>query len=377
MTATEETTVGNRSEPVRVLERKAAEAATSHAKKPGKVRHWLDDPLTDRGLFLLGAGIQVWSTFFMWELATWAYGVAFVALVNVLFFDVFGLLAGRVGADERNATRRNGGVAIRGYAWAIAGLSFAFTFGGNLVAHYLIDETGVIPPQYDHLKRVVRLVLGSLPVLLLVATLVLRTRMKAYKKRVQGAEADARAEAERVAEEERLAAELAERERLAAEAEQERLDAAERERQETARRQAEAERLRAAADLRAAEAAARAAAAEEERQRTERADRERLEREQERLERDRQQRADTVRTDPPVPGKSPEWQAAYDAIPGSSKTEKARNVIRAAWEEGREITGPEVDEIVGASTLGRAQINWLRKNGELPPSERFKLQVAK
>lgn len=72
----------------------------------------------------------------------------------------------------------------------------------------------------------------------------------------------------------------------------------------------------------------------------------------------------------PVRDVDPDWQATYDAIPGDTKTEKARNWIRAAWAEGREPTGPEVDDALGAKTLGRQQIRWLKDHGELPPSER-------
>jgi hypothetical protein len=192
-----------------------------------KVRHRLEDPLTDRGLFVVGSGIQLWSTWFMFVLVRWAFDDNwFAALVCVLFYDAIGLITARVGADPRNATKRQGGTRVRGLAWAIATACFAFTFAGNFLSHHIVDD-----PELQWLKPWVRDVVGAGPVLLLLACLVLRTKMKAYRTRVVADEEKrAIAEAERKSREE---AERRERELQRQEREQQRLRDREQEKQET------------------------------------------------------------------------------------------------------------------------------------------------
>ena len=149
--------------------------------------HWLDDPLGDTGLFTLAAGIQLWSTAYMWKLTSWVYGDAAIGLVNVLFYDIAGLLALRVALDRRWTTtvRRLGG-------W-IAAACFAITFAGNLLAHHTLTNAGAVRAEHTaamaQAQKWIGDGLGALPVLLLVALTVLEAMRKRYRKDVLAREA--------------------------------------------------------------------------------------------------------------------------------------------------------------------------------------------
>lgn len=64
-----------------------------------------------------------------------------------------------------------------------------------------------------------------------------------------------------------------------------------------------------------------------------------------------------------------EWQARWDAIPGSSLGAKARHWLMHEYQAGREPKGSAVDKVVGGGSQGRLAKAKLKEQGILPPSE--------
>lgn len=314
-------------------------------RRPAKVPHWTDDPVTDGILAVLAAGIQIWSTAYMWKLASWVYGSGWIGLVNVLFYDIAALLALRIAADRRWPSN------VRNLGGWIAGACFAITFAGNMLSHHTLTNEGTVRPEYvagmADAQKWLGDALGALPVILLVAVTLLELLRKRYRAEVLAYEAR---EAERRAELDRQAAARAEREA------------------------AERDAARVAAERAAAEAAeAERIARETADQRQDRDDTPNESNDSETADEDRQgpDRDDSGPVDPAVQVLA----ERYPAADGESKTEWARRIYRGEYARGEDPAGTVVDVVVGGNSLGRRVRAELRRAGERP-NPRGKLAVV-